>query len=235
LARQDSGHGTGHEALSRKRNASDERLWIFGYGSLVWRPAFPHLRACPASITGYARRFWQGSTDHRGLPGRPGRVVTLIPDHHAALFGGSSAGRDRQQLQQLQQLRQHREPCWGTAYEIRSEDPDEVLAALDHRERGGYERVRLEIELHEGPPSPGDDGRESIRSVTGLVYIAGPENDNFLGEAPIDAIARQIMSAAGPSGPNPEYVFALADRLRRMGADDEHVFEVEAELLRLMP
>jgi cation transport protein ChaC len=221
LARQ----GGGSRESGRKRIVSDERLWIFGYGSLVWRPAFPHLRACPASITGYARRFWQGSTDHRGLPGRPGRVVTLIPNHHADLFEGSSPRPEHDP---------RHERCWGTAYEIRSEDPDNVLAGLDHRERGGYERVQLEIELGGAPPTRDDDGPASIRCVTGLVYIAGPDNDNFLGIAPIDAIAGQILTAAGPSGPNPEYVFALADRLRGMGADDEHVFEVEAELLRLM-
>lgn len=204
---------------------SDTSLWIFGYGSLVWRPAFPHLRACPASIAGYARRFWQGSTDHRGLPDRPGRVVTLLPDDHDA----------------LDLERPHTpERCWGTAYEIRSDDPDDVLAGLDHRERGGYERVQLEIGIHEAGDLEGldegveGDSRRLLRSVMGLVYIARPENANFLGAASISAIAGQIMTAVGPSGANPEYVFELANRLRAMNAVDAHVFEVETELLRLM-
>jgi cation transport regulator ChaC len=37
-------------------------LWIFGYGSLVWRPEFPHVERCPAYVRGWTRRFWQGST-----------------------------------------------------------------------------------------------------------------------------------------------------------------------------
>lgn len=199
---------------------SDASLWIFGYGSLVWRPAFPHLRACPASIAGYTRRFWQGSTDHRGLPGRPGRVVTLIPDHHEGLSGESSIFRP--------------ERCWGTAYEIHSHDPDDVIAGLDHRERGGYERVQLQIELRDEFHSKDDGGGAAPRSVVGLVYIASSDNDNFLGAAPVEVIASQIMAAVGPSGPNPEYVLELANRLRAMEAADQHVFEVESALLRLM-
>lgn len=185
-----------------------DSLWIFGYGSLVWRPAFAHRARRPAYIEGFARRFWQGSTDHRGVPRRPGRVVTLLPD----------AG-----------MRAH-EPdfaparCWGTAYEVPRHDPDGVLDALDHRERGGYDRVELDIRL-------GDRGAErSARPVRGLVYIARPDNANYLGPAPLEEIAEQVATAVGPSGANPEYVYELAASLRGMGARDEHVFALEAAL-----
>ena len=169
------------------------RTWIFGYGSLVWRPAFPYEQRRPARIEGFARRFWQGSTDHRGLPGAPGRVVTLVAEPRAL--------------------------CWGAAYQIEVEREDDILAALDVRERGGYQRH--EVELHFQDAAPGD-----ARAV-GLLYLATQSNPNYLGPAPLSEIARQVRRSRGPSGTNLEYVLRLAEALREMSAEDEHVFALE--------
>lgn len=206
----------------------DDTLWVFGYGSLVWRPAFPHLARHAAWIEGFARRFWQASTDHRGVPERPGRVVTLLHDDDDWLHAGT----------------EHRpSPCWGSAYAIPRDDPDRVLPRLDHRERAGYERVELDVHLvaaqdvaEPGAAAVAEDGSapEPTRTVRGLVYIAGPGNENFVGPAPIDAIARQVAGARGPSGANPEYVFELARHLRAMRAEDDHVFAVAEALARVL-
>lgn len=96
------------------------RVWLFGYGSLIYKADFPYIERRPATIQGWERRFWQGSHDHRGTPQAPGRVVTLIP--HAEAI------------------------CAGMAYLI---EPD-VFGPLDIREKNGYLRVAAQFSLDDG-------------------------------------------------------------------------------------
>lgn len=52
-------------------------LWVFGYGSLIWKPGFEHLGAVKAVLPGYARRFCLDSVTYRGTPEYPGLVLAL--------------------------------------------------------------------------------------------------------------------------------------------------------------
>lgn len=62
---------------------SSDRIWIFGFGSLVHTPGFEYDERVTGFIRGWRRVWWQGSTDHRGTPELPGRTVTLTADENA--------------------------------------------------------------------------------------------------------------------------------------------------------
>ncbi len=96
---------------------SYDEIWLFGYGSLIYKVDFPFIQQSAGYITGWQRRFWQGSHDHRGTPEQPGRVVTLIP----------AAGIH----------------CFGMAYQVTAD----VFEHLDHREKNGYLRHEVAITL----------------------------------------------------------------------------------------
>lgn len=100
-------------------------IWLFGYGSLIYKVDFPYLEVEPAFLHGWQRRFWQGSHDHRGTPEHPGRVLTLteVPG----------------------------ESCFGLAYKVTSE----VFDHLDHREKNGYRRLVVPLEFYNGLRTPG--------------------------------------------------------------------------------
>ena len=169
-------------------------LWIFGYGSLVWRPAFAHSERRPAFIEGWARRFWQGSTDHRGVPGAPGRVVTLVPEPS--------------------------EICWGMAYRVDAEAAPAVLETLDHRERGGYARCNVRVEFGDGQQATGLIyiatssnanylGPAELPEIAAQVTRAsGPSGSN-------EAYVLQLAEALRAIGADDPHVFALEELLCR--------------------
>ncbi len=176
-----------------------QEIWIFGYGSLIWKPSFPYIKSRPAYVKGFVRRFWQHSTDHRGTEDYPGRVVTLKPVGYC-------------------------QPLWGMAFLIDLNEKQTILEALDYREKGGY--VRMITDLH---------FECETKTSSGIIYYAEEGNPNWGGPLDEEKIAQRVATAKGPSGHNYEYVLKLAEALRQMGKVDEHVFKIEAHLLKLMP
>ncbi|MES2297664.1 MAG: gamma-glutamylcyclotransferase [Pseudomonadota bacterium] len=114
-------------AINQRMDRFDghHRVWLFGYGSLIFKADFPFIERRAASIEGWTRRFWQGSHDHRGTEMAPGRVATLVAQDGAR--------------------------CDGMAYLI----TPEVFAHLDHREKNGYLRLAIEIVFEDGASEEG--------------------------------------------------------------------------------
>jgi cation transport protein ChaC len=92
--------------------------WLFGYGSLIFRPGFPFEERLAAVVEGFERRLDQGSPDHRGTPERLGRVATLA----------AAPGRK----------------CGGVLYRLADDGAAAILDALDVREQGGYDRIEID-------------------------------------------------------------------------------------------
>ena len=107
--------------------------------------------------------------------------------------------------------------CGGIAFQVEGS----VFEQLDVREKNGYFRLTTEMTF--------DDGSHA----NGLVYIATPDNEAFLGETSEQEIARQICAARGSSGPNREYLIELAKALRELGLEDRHVFDIEVHIDRI--
>jgi cation transport protein ChaC len=84
-----------------------EDLWVFGYGSLIWRPGFDHVERVPARLIGGHRALCVFSHVHRGTPERPGLVLGLD-------LGGA---------------------CRGVAYRVTAKQRRETIAYLRAREQ----------------------------------------------------------------------------------------------------
>jgi len=98
--------------------------WVFGYGSLMWRPEFAYVERQPATLHGRRRAFCIYSVHHRGTHAKPGLVLGLAP-------GGAVR---------------------GMAYRVADADWPQVYAYLREREQPTetYVEARVGVRLADG-------------------------------------------------------------------------------------
>ncbi|KAH6903408.1 ChaC-like protein [Coprinopsis sp. MPI-PUGE-AT-0042] len=184
---------------------------IFGYGSLIWKPP-PHVvERTPGFLKGYVRRFAQKSHDHRGTPESPGRVVTLVHKEDWDKFSGSDTFPDE-------------DVVWGVAYTIDPVYVAEVRDYLDYREKDGYTLETLDIYNVDA------NGDDQVVIHNAYCYVGRNDNPSFIGSEALDTLSKTIWTSVGPSGPNKEYLFHLADAVRELSPKsyDSHLFALEA-------
>lgn len=144
-------------------------FWVFGYGSLMWRPGFAHVETLRAHLHGFRRSLCVRSFVHRGTAERPGLVLGLDR-------GGS---------------------CIGLAFRVPAELADEVLAYLRERElvTNVYLERRLPVRLDNGETviavayivdrahvqyAGALDAREAAAIVSGASGVSGANEDYVL-------------------------------------------------------
>ena len=101
-------------------------MWVFGYGSLLWKPGFDVAERVRARLPGYARTFCMRSIHHRGTEAKPGLVLALdAVEGHA---------------------------CEGVALRAMPGQESDVLAYLREREliSSAYLERRLQVILADG-------------------------------------------------------------------------------------
>jgi cation transport protein ChaC len=108
--------------LGQMDNPDD--LWVFGYGSLMWRPGFPYLERRHAHLYGYHRSLCIFSHVHRGTPDNPGLVLGL-----------DRGGR-----------------CHGVAFRVAAQEIDATIHYLREREQATavYLERRLPVRIGDG-------------------------------------------------------------------------------------
>ncbi|MDQ8031063.1 MAG: gamma-glutamylcyclotransferase [Bordetella sp.] len=170
-------------------NGTDD-LWVFAYGSLIWRPDFPWQERRLATVRGYHRSLCLWSRDHRGSPDAPGLV-----------FGLDRGGC-----------------CRGVAYRVASRDVHDTFHTLWQREmtRAAYTPRWLSCHTESDDCAVAPRGAP----VRSLVFLLNRTCGDYAGALAEERLLATVRAARGHSGPCLDYVVETERALRAYGIHD---------------
>lgn len=172
--------------------APDGDMWVFAYGSLIWKPGFDHAGRFPARLRGYHRSFCLWSHRYRGTPERPGLVLGLDR-------GGA---------------------CRGVVFRVPGPQAAAVLAYLDDRELpDGAEVVYHRRTLHVDVAAPDGPGGGPTR-VPAIAYVANRACRLYVPRLEAAAAAVTIAGGHGQMGANRDYLLNTIAHLAEIGVED---------------
>ncbi|RWO19719.1 gamma-glutamylcyclotransferase [Mesorhizobium sp.] len=179
-------------------------FWVFGYGSLIWRPGFAHVETRRARLHGYRRSLCVYSFVHRGTRQRPGLVLGLDR-------GGS---------------------CIGLAFRVPGDLRNEVITYLRERElvTNVYLERMLSIRLDNGATNDETDRSETVSAVA---YVVDRAHEQYAGALDAADAATVVRGAVGQSGKNEDYVLSTLEHLEALGIRDHWLEEVAKRIAPL--
>ncbi|MCI4664134.1 MAG: gamma-glutamylcyclotransferase [Neomegalonema sp.] len=182
----------------------DGGFWVFGYGSLLWRPGVTYDARREVALDGYERAFCLWSVRYRGTPESPGLVLGVRPRQ-----GVSTR---------------------GAAFHVPAEHAAEGRAHLLEREMitGAYHERRKSVRCLDAA------GRDTGETLTAITYLMNVESPQYTGIMSLERQAEIIAHSVGKRGANSDYLFNTTEHFREaglVGEDVDHLYELE-ELVR---
>jgi cation transport protein ChaC len=188
------------------KNASNAHetgdLWVFGYGSLMWRPGFEFLERVPARLIGLHRALCVFSFVHRGTPEKPGLVL----------------GLDRGGM------------CRGIAFRVAAAKREATIAYLRSREQvtSVYVETVRRIDLEDEARRQG--GRQGGRQVRALTYVVDRGHVQYAGRLSVAESVHYVRQGHGRSGINRDYVIETVRALEALGYRETDLHRIAQQL-----
>lgn len=195
-----------------------ESMWVFAYGSLMWRPGFPVAECWPARLRGLHRDLCVVSHVHRGTPDNPGLVAGL--DKGGACRGIVLRVKPGHEADTLSYLREREQPTMVYKETVR---PVELVPgcavpawAADLATSGG-----------DATATASNRSGSAASTVTAVCYVADRNHHQYAKDLNLLTKAAYVCSGIGKSGHARDYLDELILSLETLGIHDAGLIRLQ--------